>query len=49
MKVLKKSELTNSMYRCSLCKVEFKSFGRMQDHMLKAHLLNVKNPEISLQ
>lgn len=48
MKVLKRSELSTSKYECSLCKVHFKSFGKMQDHMLKDHLLNVKNPQISL-
>jgi hypothetical protein len=43
MEVLKNLELTDSNYRCSLCKTEFKSLGKMQDHMLKAHLLNLKN------
>lgn len=49
MRVLKRSELTNSIYRCSLCKAEFKSFGRMQHHMLKTHLLKLENPEVPLQ
>ena len=49
MKVLKKIELTNSMYRCSLCKIEFNSLGKMQDHMLKGHLINLRNPQVSLQ
>ena len=49
MKVLKKLELTSSKYRCSLCKTEFKSIGKMQDHMLKAHLLILRNPQASLQ
>ena len=47
MKVLKNSELSNLRYECSFCKVDFKSFGKMQEHMLKNHLLNVKNPQIS--
>jgi hypothetical protein len=49
MEGLKKLELTNSHYRCSLCKTEFKSLGKMQDHMLKAHLLNLKNLQVSRQ
>jgi len=49
MKVLKKIELTNSTYRCSLCKTEFRSLGKMQDHMLKDHLINLRNPQVSLQ
>ena len=49
MEVLKKSDLTNSKYRCCLCKTEFKSLGKMQDHMLKDHLLNLKNPQVSRQ
>lgn len=49
MKVLKKLELTNSKYGCSLCNTEFKSLGKMQDHILRAHLLNLRNPQASLQ
>jgi hypothetical protein len=49
MKVLENSEMHNSRYECSLCNVSFKSFGKMQEHILKDHLLNVKNPQISLQ
>lgn len=48
MKGLKKSELLNSKYKCSLCKFSFSSLGKMQEHMLKDHLLNLKNPQISL-
>ncbi len=48
MKVLKNSELFNLAYECSFCKVDFKSFGKMQEHMLRDHFLNVKNPQISL-
>lgn len=48
MKGLKKSELLDSKYECSLCKVGFNSFGKMQEHMLKDHLLNLKNPQVSL-
>lgn len=49
MEVVKKLELTNSRYRCSFCKTEFNSLGKMQDHMLKAHLLNLRNPQVSRQ
>ena len=48
MKDLTKSKLLNSKYECSLCNFVFKSFGKMQEHMLKDHLLNMKNPQISL-
>ncbi len=48
MKVLRNSELFNSTYECSFCKVDFKSFGNMQKHMLRDHLLNGKNPQTSL-
>ena len=48
MKGLKNSELSNLRYECSFCKVDFKNFGKMQEHMLKDHLLNVKNPQIFL-
>ncbi len=48
MKVLDNSELSNLRYECSLCKLGFKSLGKMQKHMLKDHLLSVKNPQISL-
>ena len=48
MKDLIKSELLNSKYECSLCKSGFKSFGKMQEHMLKDHLVNLKNPQFSL-
>lgn len=48
MKVLKNSELSKLRYERSFCKVDFKSFGKMQEHMLRDHLLNVKNPQISL-
>ncbi len=37
MKVLKNSELFNLAYECSFCKVDFKSFGKMQEHMLRDH------------
>ena len=48
MKLAKKTEsldLTHSVYECSLCKVDYKSFGKMQEHMLKDHLLNVNDPQ----
>ena len=45
MKLAEKSESLDSIYECSLCKVGYKSFGKMQEHMLKDHLLNVKNPQ----
>lgn len=48
MKLAKKTEsldLIHSVYECSLCKVDYKSFGKMQEHMLKDHLLNVKDPQ----
>lgn len=48
MKDLTKSELLNSGYECSICKFGFMSFGKMQEHILKDHLLNLKNPKISL-
>jgi hypothetical protein len=48
MKVLKNSELFNLAYKRSFCKVDFKSFRKMQEYMLSDHLLNVKNPQISL-
>lgn len=44
MKLVKKSEL-DSMYKCSLCNIGHKSLGKMQEHMLKDHLLNVKDPQ----
>ena len=43
MKLVEKSELLDSMYECSVGKVSYKSFGKMQEHMLKDHLLNVRN------
>jgi len=48
MEVLKNSEFPNNNYRCSLCKLRFRSFGKMQEHMLKDHLLKAKNVQISL-
>lgn len=45
MELVNKSELLDSIYECSLCKVGYKSFGKMQEHILKDHLLNVKNPQ----
>lgn len=45
MKLVNKPELLDSIYECSLCKVGYKSFGKMQEHILKDHLLNVKNPQ----
>jgi len=51
MKLVRKSEFLDSMYSmypCSLCKVGYKSFGKMQEHMLKDHLLNISNPQNSL-
>lgn len=47
MSGLKNYESFISKYKCSLCKVGFKSFGKMQEHMLKDHLLNLKNPQVS--
>lgn len=44
---LERPELSISNYECSLCKLDFKSFGKMQEHMLKDHLLNVKYPNFS--
>jgi hypothetical protein len=49
MKALKGAEFLDSKYECSLCKVSFKSFGKMQEHLLRDHLLSIKDPQISLQ
>lgn len=52
MKLAKKTEsldLIHSVYECSLCKVDYKSFGKMQEHMLKDHLLNVRSTIFSYQ
>lgn len=48
MIVLKNYELSDLRYECSFCKVDFKSFGKVQEHMLRDHLLNLKNPQDSL-
>ena len=47
MEVIKSSKDVNN-YQCSLCRHYFKSFGEMQKHLLKAHLLRAKNVRISL-
>lgn len=47
MKLLKRPELSVSKYECSLCKLDFKSLGKMQQHTLRDHLLNVKHPNFS--
>jgi len=49
MEVLKDSEFSNNNYQCSLCKLRFRSFGKMQEHTLKDHLLKTKNEQIFLR
>lgn len=48
MEVLKNSEFSENNYQCSLCQLRFKSFGKMQEHILKDHLLKFKNIQMSL-
>lgn len=50
MEVLKNVENSNDnyQYHCSLCSNRFKSFGKMQEHMLKDHLPKVENATTSL-
>lgn len=48
MEVIKSSKPYISNYQCSLCRLYFKSFGEMQKHLLKDHLLRTKNVKISL-
>ena len=48
MEVVKSSNAHIKNYQCSLCTFCFKSFGEMQKHLLKDHLLRTKNVRISL-
>ncbi len=48
MEVINSSIPYTSNYQCSLCRLYFKSFGEMQKHLLKDHLLRTKNVRISL-
>ena len=48
MEFIKSSRPQINSYQCSLCRFYFKSFGEMQKHLLKNHLLRAKNVRISL-